>query len=216
LSLKEILFQIGLRKIKKDRWREWGDGKIRGFLRSTQEGVDSPSRQKIREILGQFPGATLLDAACGPAVELEGYRKYGTQVDYTGMDATQKMIDYARSLFPGQKFRLGDITRIDQEEGSYDVVLARHIFEHLPHYREALVECHRVARKAVIVNFFIELNSSREDIITTRGTDYYNNCYSRSLFEEFLEETLKVSSFENFRNLGPSVFSENEIYFMCK
>jgi len=216
LSLKEILFQIGLRKIKKDRWQEWSDGKIRGFLRSTQEGVDSPSRQKIREILGQFPGATLLDAACGPVVELEGYRKYGTQVDYTGMDATQKMIDYARSLFPGEKFRLGDITRIDQEESSYDVVLARHIFEHLPHYREALVECHRVARKAVIVNFFIELNSGREDIITTRGTDYYNNCYSRPLFEEFLGETLKVRSFENFRKLGPSVFSENEIYFIRK
>jgi len=108
--------------------------------------VDSPSREKIREILRQFPGATLLDVACGPAIELEGYKKYGIKVDYTGMDVTLRMLDYARRLFPDAKFTLGDITHVEQGDGSFDVVLARHILEHSPHYREALKECFRVAK----------------------------------------------------------------------
>ncbi|HEV8341069.1 MAG TPA: class I SAM-dependent methyltransferase [Candidatus Binatia bacterium] len=213
---KEILFQLGLRKIDRNEWQKWGDKKIRGFLRSEQEGIDSPSRRKIREILLQFPGATLLDVACGPAVELEGYKRHGVDVDYTGMDATAKMIDYALQIFPQGKFRLGDITNIDAADNSFDLVLARHIFEHLPHYREGLNECLRVAKRAVIVNFFIELSSTERDIITTRGKNYHNNCYSRKLFEDFLTGTLKVRSFENFRNLGSSIFSQNEIYLIHK
>lgn len=198
-----------------DAWQEWDERKIEGFLRSEQEGIESPSRRKIREILLEFPGATLLDAACGPAVELEGYKKYGIDVDYKGMDATPKMIDYAREMFPDDKFKIGSITSISEEDGSFDVVLARHILEHLPHYRDAMKECFRVARRAVIVNFFIELSHTDGDTITTRGKNYYNNCYSRKLFEDFLT-SLRARSFENFRNLGPSIFSQNEIYLIHK
>ena len=213
---KEIFFQLGLRKIDGNAWQKWDDRKIIGFLRSGPEGVDSPSRRKIREILLQFPGATLLDAACGPAVELEGYRKYGINVDYTGIDATPKMIEHARKMFPDDKFRLGNIEDIEAADDSFDVVLARHIFEHLPYYRQAMKECFRVAKRAVIVNFFIELNDTEKDVITTRGKNYYNNCYSRKLFEDCLAVTLKVRSFENFGNLGSSIFSRNEIYLIRK
>jgi ubiquinone/menaquinone biosynthesis C-methylase UbiE len=149
-------------------------------------------------------------------VELEGYKKYGIDVDYKGIDATPKMIDYVRRIFPEDKFELGDITNIHEEDGSFDVVLARHILEHLPDYREAVKECFRVAKRAVIVSLFIELNNTDGDIITTRGKHYYNNCYSRKLFEEFITMTLRARRFENFPNLGASVFSENEIYLIRK
>ena len=213
---RKLLFQLGLRKVDSRAWQNWDEEKITGFLRSEQEGVDSLSRKKIREILCEFPGATLLDAACGPAVELEGYRKYGIDIDYQGLDATPKMIDYARRTFPHDKFKLGSITHIGEGDESFDIVLARHILEHLPHYRDALKECFRVTKKAVIVNFFIELNNSGRDVITTRGKNYYNNCYSRKLFEGFLTTTLGARSFENFRNMGPSIFSRNAIYLILK
>lgn len=213
---RELFFQLGLRKIDSRAWRKWDENRIQGFLRSEQEGIDSPSRRKIREILLEYPGATLLDVACGPAVELEGYKKYGIDVDYTGLDVTPKMLNHARRIFPDDKFKLGDITNIDEADHAFDIVLARHVFEHLPHYRDALKECFRVAKRAVIVNFFIELNDAGRDMITTRGKNYYNNCYSRKLFEDFLTSTLKARRFENFRNLGPSIFSQNEIYLIHK
>ena len=213
---RELIFQLGLRKINRNAWQKWDEKRIEGFLRSEQEGIHSRSRRKIREILLEFPGSTLLDVACGPAVELEGYKKYKVNVDYTGIDATPKMIDYARRMFPDGKFKLGDITNIDEADNSFDVVLARHIFEHLPHYKEGMKECFRVARRAVIVNFFIELNNTGRDIITTRGKHYYNNCYSRKLLENFLTTMLKVKNFENIRNLGASMFSQNEIYLIRK
>jgi len=207
---------VGFKRVNSNPWHGWDEDDIKAFLRSGQEGVESPSRTKIREILFEFPGATLLDAACGPAVELEGYKKYGINVDYTGSDFTYSMVDHARKIFPGYKFHVGNITCLAEKESSFDIVLARHIFEHLPHYKQAMKECLRVARKRVIVNFFIELNDTEEDIITTRGKDSYNNCYSRRIFESFLTKTLKVREFKNYRNLGASNFSQNEIYLIHK
>lgn len=196
-------------------WDSWNEEGIKGFLRDSDEGMDSASRVKIRDILQQHPRARLLDAACGPAVELDGYTKYALDVRYYGMDITEGMIKVARKLYPKHDFQIGDIANMPFKDDSFDIVLARHIFEHLTHYEKPLAECYRVAKNIVIVNFFIELNDTTEDMITTRGQNIYNNCYSRIKFEEYLN-ALKVRRFYNVRNLQKSCFSENEIYVLWK
>jgi len=201
--------------INQDLWKEWNRDKIRNFLTSEREGIESRSRKKIREILSEFPGASLLDVACGPAIELDGYKKYGLNINCTGMDFAENMIDVAKSKHPGETFLLGDINAIPFDGDSFDIVLARHIFEHLPHYRKPLAECIRVARKMVIVNFFIQLNDTQNDEITTRGGNIYNNSYSRKKFENFIKG-LRIKKVDNFTRLGASCFSENEIYVLYK
>lgn len=148
----------------------WWDNRDRGmlaeeFLRDEVEGVDHPSRRYLREWLTAHPGLTLLDVPCGPAVEYEGIAAAGVPVQYTGMDASDKMLEVARSRFPEADFRKGDVTALPLEEGSVDVVLCRHILEHLPDFRPAVSEAVRVARKRVfLVLFRAPTHSERREL----------------------------------------------------
>ena len=137
----------------------WWDNRHRkmlaeDFLRDGVEGTGHPSRRYLRDWLSAHPGLTLLDVPCGPAVEYEGIRATGVPVTYIGMDASDKMLAIARGRFPEAEFRSGDVTSLPLADGSIDVVLCRHILEHLPDFRPAVSEAVRVARQRVFLVLF--------------------------------------------------------------
>jgi SAM-dependent methyltransferase len=110
------------------------------FLRDPVDGIDHPSR--------------LLDIPCGPGVEYEGFQRDQVPVQYLGMDATDTMLTTCQQKFPDMDIRKGDITRIPLPDRAVDVVLCRHILEHLDDYRPAVREAVRVARQKVFVVLF--------------------------------------------------------------
>ena len=126
------------------------------FLRSEEEGIEHPARRFVREWLDRHPGLLMLDIGCGSGVEYEGFVRYRTPVRYMGMDVSPKMRHAFRERFPAADVRRGSITRIPLRRGSVDVVLARHVFEHVKDYHDALRECLRVARSHVIAILFKE------------------------------------------------------------
>ena len=126
------------------------------FLRSEEEGIEHPARRFVRDWLDRHPELLLLDIGCGSGVEYEGFVRYSTPVRYVGMDVSPKMRHAFRERFPAADVRPGSITRIPLRRGSVDVVLARHVFEHVKDYHDALRECLRVARSHVIAILFKE------------------------------------------------------------
>ncbi len=124
------------------------------FLRDPIDGIDHPSRRWMRTWLTAHPGLRLLDIPCGPGVEYEGFQRDQVPVHYLGMDASDVMLTGCRQKFPDMDIRKGDITQIPLPDGSVDVVLCRHIFEHLEDYRPAVREAVRVARHKVFVVLF--------------------------------------------------------------
>lgn len=124
------------------------------FLRDAIEGVAHPSRRYLRAWLRAHPGALLLDIPCGPGVEYEGFRREQVPVQYLGMDASDAMLTVCRRKYPDAEFRKGDICRIPLPDHSVDVVLCRHILEHLEDYRPAVREAVRVARDRVFLVLF--------------------------------------------------------------
>ncbi len=124
------------------------------FLRDPIEGVNHPSRKYLRDWFQAHPGLSLLDIPCGPGVEYEGFRLHKVAVRYSGMDMSDSMLRAARQKFPEADFRKGNILSIPMPDRAVDVVLCRHILEHLEDYRPAIREALRVARSHVFVVLF--------------------------------------------------------------
>jgi glycosyltransferase involved in cell wall biosynthesis/SAM-dependent methyltransferase len=100
-------------------------------------------------------GESVLDVGCGPGAlwtHLEAGSKATLRI---GVDLDRGMISAARKLFPAVDAIRADGAALSIASGGIDVVVLRHVLEHLDPAvaAGALREACRVARKAVIVDF---------------------------------------------------------------
>ncbi len=181
-------------------WEKWSEEDLYGFLRAEYEegfpGIDYPSRAKVRELV--CDNVSVLDVGCSTGVEYEGFKKYGPYVKYTGVDFTPNSVRIAAKLFPEVPFLMGDIRALPFSAKSFDVVLARHIFEHLPEIERALGELLRVARQKVIIVFFLELQNLRgleKRDENLEGDKIFDWTYDRSYFYEFLRSCRQINEY---------------------
>lgn len=95
------------------------------------------------------PHMRVLDTACGPGIVACAAAPFAAQV--SGIDLTPAMIEQAR-LRQADKglqnldWRVGDATRLPFEAASFDVVMTRYSFHHMPDPGAALAEMKRVCR----------------------------------------------------------------------
>jgi ubiquinone/menaquinone biosynthesis C-methylase UbiE len=159
--------------------------------------VESAIRDRESEAVDRWRAAlegrhaepiSVLELACGSANDYRTFVECGLArfLDYRGIDLTPKNITNARRRHPGVAFDVGDITRIDAPDGSYDYVIASDIFEHLsPEAREeALDEATRLARRGLALTFFNMAEIPEHEINPRRV--YYWNRLSRPRIEERL------------------------------
>jgi ubiquinone/menaquinone biosynthesis C-methylase UbiE len=150
------------------------------FMKGKGFGVDSLGRQKVAELIKETGLKNVLDIPCCNCVQYEVLKKYIPDVDYWGADLTDTMISVSKELFPELKSKLIK-ARIQQtwfDDDKYEIVIARHIFEHIPDWREAIEECLRIAGKYVYFVFYIP--PGREEYINlckNASGDYYLNTY---------------------------------------
>lgn len=148
--------------------------------------TDHPERRVIRKMVKERQAKSVLDAACGPAVELDGYRRYGLDVSYVGMDVSRHMMDAAKQKYGQVSLVRGKVEQLPFADESFDVVLLKHILEHLSHYEPAIREAVRVARDSVIINLFHPLLPFDKDV-QLRYNGYQDNWYGKRKFESFLD-----------------------------
>jgi SAM-dependent methyltransferase len=99
-------------------------------------------------LLGHLePGMDLLDVGCGPGTitaELAALVNPGRTV---GIDREPSVVEEAaRSARPGLEFHVGDVYQLDFEPGSFDVVHAHQVLQHLRDPIAALTEMRRILR----------------------------------------------------------------------
>ena len=131
---------------------------------------------------------SVLEFACGSANDYRAFADYGLArlLDYTGVDLTPKNIENALRRFSDARFEVGNILDLPYADGSFDLVIASDIFEHLaPDAMErALDEACRLARRGVALSFF---NMSRApDHLVQRRRAYHWNRLSAQRIEERL------------------------------
>jgi ubiquinone/menaquinone biosynthesis C-methylase UbiE len=164
------------------------------FLRQHRTGTDNFGRAALARIVDEHgPDTTVLDAACGTAVNWEVFKNFGVRCQYTGFDRTQQFLDHAAKLYGDEiKLQHGFIQELPYEDNSFDVVILRHVIEHLGEgYGPALSEALRVARKEVVLVLFLSFIPGNRDSIEKRGPNekghyHYWNQYSVDKFDTFL------------------------------
>ncbi len=123
-----------------ERW--WGD-------------INAPSRVFMRNEIICNNYKNILDVGCGFATDLQGIRFYNLPVVYTGVDITPSFISRAQLL--KMNVSLADAHCLMFGDKSFDIVYARHLFEHEPDFKDIISEFIRVARHEILIIFYKKL-----------------------------------------------------------
>lgn len=172
---------------------------IAGFLRGTATGYKNNGRRylvsEIKDMLLKAP-PTVLDAAGGTAINWETFKDMNYPVRYTLMDRTTKMTEFAADKY-GNEINIvdGHVQKMPLKDATFDVVILRHIMEHLPpgDMEKAISEALRVARHSVLISFFLPPDDRPEHDIRENpsnngrdGCTHFWNHYSHRRLMEYL------------------------------
>jgi len=102
------------------------------------------------------PGLDLLDVGCGPGTITVDLARRVAPGQVVGLDSAPEVIALARataedSAIAGVRFAVGDTYALDFDDGSFDVVHAHQMLQHLADPVAALVEMGRVCRPGGLI-----------------------------------------------------------------
>ena len=86
----------------------------------------------------------LLDIGCGTGEHMARYHARGFEV--TGVDGSEKMLEYARANNPGAEIKQADVEAIPFPDSCFDFVLCIEVLRYLPDARRCLQEIARVLK----------------------------------------------------------------------
>ena len=127
---------------------------LKGWIRKVNNSNERS--EWVQRQISEVPnGSLILDAGCGS----QQYREFCTHLDYRGQDIGQYIIDEKKmigaesgGLGSGEGYQygkldyVGDIWKIDEKYGTFDVVLCNEVFEHIPYPSETLKEFARLLK----------------------------------------------------------------------
>jgi len=107
-------------------------------------------RFAARCIAARARGAVILDAGCGAGY---GTREFPGAASVIGMDIAHDALVHAQSSYarPGVYFARGRLESLPFADGSFDLVLAFEVIEHLENWRDMLQEARRVLKPSGVL-----------------------------------------------------------------
>lgn len=149
------------------------------------------TRDDDREVVGALADALHVASVLeiGPGLFLDHERVWAARphVAYEAVDATERFVRAGRAR--GLRVTQGAAEALPCGDRTVDLVYCRDVLEHLAHWRPALDEMLRVARRAVAVRFFRLAPSASADVLAVgRGivAGLPHNTYARGGIEAHL------------------------------
>jgi len=96
------------------------------------------------DLLGTLAPGTALDAACGTGRQSFVLAELGHRV--VGIDGSPEMLERARSRVPSAEFRVGSLTDLPVESGSFDLAVCSLALTHLEDPAPAIEELARAVK----------------------------------------------------------------------
>lgn len=146
-------------------------------------------------------GKTVLECGCASCVDYDHFKDSGMK--YIGIDITLNFIEAAKRLNPEVDVRQGNIIDLKFKDESYDTVYCRNVLEHLNpgEWTEAIKEMWRVARKQILMGFFIIPDT--EPIRYSKDEHgFNNNKYNIMDISEFCISLDKFKTLELLSDVG--------------
>lgn len=165
---------------------------VSGVIADREHEFEERWRTLLGERAGQVAAIparlSVLELACGSANDYRAFADYGLApfLDYLGVDLNPKNVANARRRFPDVRFEVGNAMDTKLADGSFDVVIASDLFEHLPIPMAAkvLAEAGRVARHALVLSFFNMAEIPEDEDLPVAA--YHWNRLSRAKYEAAL------------------------------
>lgn len=144
------------------------------YLHGHDDAVLRSHRQRTADNSASYllarlaPDARVLDVGCGPGTITVGLASRVPAGEVIGIDASARVLDEAQSLAqtancPNLHLEVGNVTALGFPDGSFDVVHAHQVLQHLPDPILALREMRRVCRPG--------------GIVAVRDADYGSMCW---------------------------------------
>lgn len=167
-----------------ENWHTWDVDRIERIVRDEHARDPSASaRRRLADIVVSL-GDSVLDLGCGPGAMWPHFARHGPRVSWVGVDATLNMVQTAHRLFPDVPVYHADASATPFEDDSFDVVLIRHVLEHLPRdlMERIIAEATRLARRAVVIDFYVppSIHSSETRRV---GERFLETCWRRAEIE---------------------------------
>ncbi len=100
-----------------------------------------------RNLMPCIPKGKVLEAACGIGALAPLFKKG----KYTGLDISQKFIDFARRQYPGYNFVVADLTKkLPFKDKEFDTAIILWALHHIKDWKFTLSELKRVSKRVVI------------------------------------------------------------------
>ena len=150
------------------------------FMHEGEVGTEHPSRLFAAQLVGARE--SVLDVGCGPGVNYEVIASLGRAAAYVGVDTESRAIEIARARYPTGDFRVHDAEKLVREFGerSFDLVVVRHVLEHLPDWETVMTEAIEVSRRLAVFVFFLTPRALpfgvRKVNLRYRGSQFFNVC----------------------------------------
>jgi ubiquinone/menaquinone biosynthesis C-methylase UbiE len=190
----------------REHWRTLHRDTLAVLMHEGAAGVNHPSRKFVASLIHK--GESILDVGCGAGVGYEALAAVGLESRYVGIDSSEPSVEIACEFYPAGNFRVGKATSLVAGLGSmsFDVVLVRHVLEHLPDFETAMNEAISVSRRLAVFVFFLTPRALpfgvRKIDLCINGTVFYNYVYSRRAINRFLAQSRL--HWQWFDNLGLS------------
>ncbi len=153
------------------------------------------SRQDwVRERLQEIPeNSIILDAGCGD----QKYRRYCRHLEYYAQDFGAYVTDEKDSLTAGKTpyeygplDYMGNVWKIEERDGCFDVILCTEVLEHVPYPNRAITEFHRLLRPGGLLILTVPANSLRH-----MDPYYFYSGFS----DRYLTQILTLNRFRDIR-----------------
>ena len=105
-------------------------------------------RDRLEQAIAALPPVSTLDVACGT-----GFLTRHLRGDVVALDASERMLDVARTQAPNARFVQGDALDLPFDDDAFDRLFTSYFYCHLEkeERRRFLDEARRVARELVVV-----------------------------------------------------------------
>lgn len=151
---------------------------------------------KFLDVLAKAQPKSVLELGCGEGYLLTKIAQAYPSIPLLGLDNNQAAVDEGHRIFPKLKLDVGDIYNIAQPDGSWDVVVASEVMEHLEQPIKALEELRRVSSRYVLLSvphepWFRLGNFARGRHVRRFGNHpEHINLWSRKSFVTFIRQRL--------------------------
>jgi ubiquinone/menaquinone biosynthesis C-methylase UbiE len=110
--------------------------------------------QRVDETAANLHPASVLDVGCGEGVVTERLARLVAPAAVRGLDADEAQLgeEWRRRREPNLSFATGSAYDLPFEDGSFDLVCAIEVLEHLERPRDALAEMTRVAKRVLLLS----------------------------------------------------------------